>query len=228
MTSTDSARPAAGRPAATTRTIALVGLAHGTSHFFHLLLPPLFPAFIRDFGLSYSELGPAGDAVLRRLGRRPGAGRFRRRPRRRAAGAVRGAGLLRRRRRWRPRRRRASAGLLLARRAGAAWATAPFHPVGLHDPEHARLAAAPGARVLGARHQRQPRLGAGAGVPDRLSTLLGSWRAAPVRQRRCWALAVLALLVCQRVPRSTTASGAPGQLPQRRRAAGRASTRWRS
>lgn len=39
------------------RTISLVGLAHGTSHFFHLLLPPLFPLFIRDFGLSYAELG---------------------------------------------------------------------------------------------------------------------------------------------------------------------------
>jgi len=39
------------------RPIALIGLAHGTSHFFHLLLPPLFPLFIRDFGLSYSELG---------------------------------------------------------------------------------------------------------------------------------------------------------------------------
>ena len=39
------------------RTIALIGLAHGTSHFFHMLLPPLFPLFIRDFGLSYSELG---------------------------------------------------------------------------------------------------------------------------------------------------------------------------
>ena len=38
-------------------TIGLVGLAHGTSHFFHLLLPPLFPLFIRDFGFSYSELG---------------------------------------------------------------------------------------------------------------------------------------------------------------------------
>jgi predicted MFS family arabinose efflux permease len=37
--------------------IGLIGLAHGTSHFFHMLLPPLFPAFIRDFGLSYSELG---------------------------------------------------------------------------------------------------------------------------------------------------------------------------
>jgi MFS transporter, FSR family, fosmidomycin resistance protein len=38
-------------------TIGLVGLAHGTSHFFHLLLPPLFPAFIRDFSLTYSEFG---------------------------------------------------------------------------------------------------------------------------------------------------------------------------
>ena len=39
------------------RTIGFIGLAHGTSHFFHMLLPPLFPAFIRDFAVSYSELG---------------------------------------------------------------------------------------------------------------------------------------------------------------------------
>jgi MFS family permease len=38
-------------------TIGLIGLAHGCSHFFHMLLPPLFPVFIREFGLSYSELG---------------------------------------------------------------------------------------------------------------------------------------------------------------------------
>jgi len=37
--------------------IGLIGLAHGTSHFFHMLLPPLFPAFMRDFGLSYAQLG---------------------------------------------------------------------------------------------------------------------------------------------------------------------------
>jgi MFS family permease len=37
--------------------IGLVGLAHGTSHFSHLLLAPLFPIFIRDFGLSYSDVG---------------------------------------------------------------------------------------------------------------------------------------------------------------------------
>jgi FSR family fosmidomycin resistance protein-like MFS transporter len=39
------------------RTISLVGLAHGTSHFFHMLLPPLFPVFRDTFGLSYAELG---------------------------------------------------------------------------------------------------------------------------------------------------------------------------
>jgi MFS transporter, FSR family, fosmidomycin resistance protein len=39
------------------QTIGLIGLAHGTSHFFHMLLPPLFPWFIHDFGLSYSQLG---------------------------------------------------------------------------------------------------------------------------------------------------------------------------
>jgi MFS family permease len=39
------------------RTIGVVGVAHATSHFFHLLLPPLFPAFIQAFGLSYSQLG---------------------------------------------------------------------------------------------------------------------------------------------------------------------------
>ncbi len=39
------------------RTIGLVGLAHGTSHFFQMLLPPLFPLFIRDFGLSWSQVG---------------------------------------------------------------------------------------------------------------------------------------------------------------------------
>ena len=38
-------------------TISTIGLAHGTSHFFHMLLPPLFPAFIQDFSLSYSQLG---------------------------------------------------------------------------------------------------------------------------------------------------------------------------
>lgn len=37
--------------------IGLVGLAHASSHFSHLLLPLLFPVFMREFGLSYAELG---------------------------------------------------------------------------------------------------------------------------------------------------------------------------
>ena len=37
--------------------MALVGLAHASSHFSHLLLPLMFPVFIKEFGWSYSELG---------------------------------------------------------------------------------------------------------------------------------------------------------------------------
>jgi MFS transporter, FSR family, fosmidomycin resistance protein len=37
--------------------IGLVGLAHASSHFSHLLLPLMFPVFIQTFGLSYAELG---------------------------------------------------------------------------------------------------------------------------------------------------------------------------
>ena len=37
--------------------IALVGLAHASSHFAHLLLPLMFPVFMKEFGLSFSELG---------------------------------------------------------------------------------------------------------------------------------------------------------------------------
>lgn len=39
------------------RVMALVGLAHGTSHFSHLLLPPLFPVLMQEFGLSFSQVG---------------------------------------------------------------------------------------------------------------------------------------------------------------------------
>src|SRR5262245_3913667 len=37
--------------------ISLIGFAHGTSHFFHLMLPPLFPWFMRDYSLSYTQVG---------------------------------------------------------------------------------------------------------------------------------------------------------------------------
>jgi MFS family permease len=39
------------------RIIGVVGIAHGGSHFFHLVLPPLFPLLKDAFGVSYTELG---------------------------------------------------------------------------------------------------------------------------------------------------------------------------
>jgi len=38
-------------------TISLIGFVHGVSHFFHLLLPPLFPWLMREFGLSFTGIG---------------------------------------------------------------------------------------------------------------------------------------------------------------------------
>ena len=37
-------------------TVGLVSLAHGTSHFFHLLLPPLFPWIMHDLGLRFTDV----------------------------------------------------------------------------------------------------------------------------------------------------------------------------
>ena len=39
------------------RVIGVVAFAHGTSHFFHLLLPPLFPWLMHDFGLNFTQVG---------------------------------------------------------------------------------------------------------------------------------------------------------------------------
>lgn len=39
------------------KVITLVGVAHGVSHFFHLILAPLFPWLKDEFGFSYAELG---------------------------------------------------------------------------------------------------------------------------------------------------------------------------
>jgi MFS transporter, FSR family, fosmidomycin resistance protein len=37
--------------------IAVVGFAHASSHFFHLMLPPLFPWLIKDFNLGFAQVG---------------------------------------------------------------------------------------------------------------------------------------------------------------------------
>src|SRR5262245_59558669 len=39
------------------RVVSLIGLAHAFSHFFQLVLPPLFPVLKDEFGVSYTELG---------------------------------------------------------------------------------------------------------------------------------------------------------------------------
>lgn len=39
------------------RIIGLIGIAHGLSHFFHLIVAPLFPWLKADYGYSYAELG---------------------------------------------------------------------------------------------------------------------------------------------------------------------------
>lgn len=55
--STSTAAPAGPSWRDDAEVIGLVGLAHGTSHFFHLLLPPLFPWLIGSFALSYTGAG---------------------------------------------------------------------------------------------------------------------------------------------------------------------------
>ncbi len=63
-TATSTALPSGGlsaAPAAPLRqdatVIGLVGLAHASSHFSHLLLAPLFPIFMKEFGLSFAQMG---------------------------------------------------------------------------------------------------------------------------------------------------------------------------
>ncbi|MBL0141064.1 MAG: MFS transporter [Betaproteobacteria bacterium] len=39
--------------------ISLVGFVHSTSHFFHFMIPPLFPWLMAEFGLSFTKVGLA-------------------------------------------------------------------------------------------------------------------------------------------------------------------------
>jgi len=39
------------------RVMSLIGFAHGTSHFFHLVLPSLFPWLMLDFGMTFTRAG---------------------------------------------------------------------------------------------------------------------------------------------------------------------------
>jgi FSR family fosmidomycin resistance protein-like MFS transporter len=178
------------------RTIGLIGLAHGTSHFFHMLLPPLFPWLIQEFGFSYSELGllvsvffvvsGVGQAlsgfVVDRVGARPVlflalcelcAGR-----------------------RWWPGSAQGYTGLVVAA-ALAGLGNAPFHPVDF--------------TILNKRVSPQ-RLGHGFSVHGisgnlgwatapvfmaGIATATGSWRTACTGGAPCWRWLVLAIMVWQ-------------------------------
>ena len=48
---------ALNKSASDVRVIVLISLAHGSSHFFHLVLPSMFPWLKDAFALSYAELG---------------------------------------------------------------------------------------------------------------------------------------------------------------------------
>src|SRR5947199_5410733 len=59
MSAAAPAAPAANSLRSDATVISLVGFAHGTSHFFHFVLPPLFPWLMREFGLSFTQVGAA-------------------------------------------------------------------------------------------------------------------------------------------------------------------------
>jgi MFS family permease len=46
------------------RVMSLVGLAHATSHFFHLVIPSLFPWLMADFGLNFTRAGTLAAAFF--------------------------------------------------------------------------------------------------------------------------------------------------------------------
>ena len=190
-TTTVAAAPARGD----FTTIGLIGLAHGTSHFFHMLLPPLFPIFIREFGLSYSQLGllvslffvisGVGQAlagfVVDRIGARPvlfGAlACF-------AAAALAAASAQ-------------GQGGLMAAAALAGLGNAPFHPADFTILN--KRVSAPRLGHAFSIHGITGNLG-WAAAPVFLvgiGSLAGSWRAAYLAAA-LWALAVLILLVLQR------------------------------
>lgn len=52
-----AASPAAGSLRHDATVISLVGFAHGTSHFYHFMFPPLFPYLMREFGLTFTQVG---------------------------------------------------------------------------------------------------------------------------------------------------------------------------
>jgi MFS family permease len=57
MFAMSAANPAVASLRQDATVISVVGFAHGTSHFFHFVIPPLFPWLMREFGLSFTQVG---------------------------------------------------------------------------------------------------------------------------------------------------------------------------
>src|SRR3954467_4558485 len=57
MSAASPASPAVHSLRSDATVISLVGFAHGTSHFFHFVIPPLFPYLMREFGLTFTQVG---------------------------------------------------------------------------------------------------------------------------------------------------------------------------
>lgn len=55
---------AAGSLRSDATVISLVGFSHATSHFFHFVLPPLFPFLMTEFGLTFTQVGAAMTAFF--------------------------------------------------------------------------------------------------------------------------------------------------------------------
>src|SRR5437588_6665010 len=53
----DTGAAVAVRRAGDFEVMSLVGFAHGTSHFFHLVIPSLFPWLMPEFGLTFTRAG---------------------------------------------------------------------------------------------------------------------------------------------------------------------------
>jgi MFS family permease len=54
-----AATPAAPSLRTDATVISLVGFAHASSHFFHFVMPPLFPWLMKEFGLTFTQVGAA-------------------------------------------------------------------------------------------------------------------------------------------------------------------------
>ena len=154
--------PAGTKTTGDVKLIGLVSAAHLLSHFYQLVLPPIFPLLTKVFGVGYAELGLVASLMYVASGLMQTPGRHPGRPARPEPGPDRRARDVLRRdaavpgscpgsggwRRW-----RSLAGI----------GNAVFHPGRLRDHDGAGRSAAAGPGLRRARRRRQSRMGCRAG-----------------------------------------------------------------